>query len=241
MKISKILLSLILVVCTTFMSAFCAFAGLNSNEINDIEKYEDHISKFMEIYGYNDNGELQIPEYSTELVYEHYADETSSVPEYVILFVHCNGNGDRLWHEVNGYYLLGDYSARFDYKLTYLVYYPTTKDVCWLDSVLLQDFDEYSQFIKQGISVELLANQRCSLLIGDVNRDYTLNVKDATEIQKFTAELDACYTDIEDVVIGFNDKMYGEWERYISDFNRDGKRDIRDATAIQKYIAGLEY
>ena len=75
-------------------------------------------------------------------------------------------------------------------------------------------------------------------IIGDVDKDSQLTVKDATFIQKCVACL--CDFASDDAVEGTYTSYYGELA-YVSDFNRDGERNVKDATAIQKYIAGLEY
>lgn len=63
------------------------------------------------------------------------------------------------------------------------------------------------------------------LLLGDVNFDKEVNIKDATAIQKHLAWLER-----------LSDKALEA-----ADFNCDADVTIKDATAIQKYIAGLEY
>ena len=76
-------------------------------------------------------------------------------------------------------------------------------------------------------------------IIGDMDNDRKVTVKDATYIQKCLAniiefpESDAVSADF------WYTEGYGHLA-YISDFNRDDVRNIKDATAIQKYIAGVE-
>ncbi|MBE6737826.1 MAG: hypothetical protein E7566_04140 [Ruminococcaceae bacterium] len=76
-------------------------------------------------------------------------------------------------------------------------------------------------------------------IIGDMDNDRKLTVKDATYIQKCLAniiefpESDAVSADF------WYTEGYGHLA-YISDFNRDDVRNIKDATAIQKYLAGVE-
>ncbi len=60
-------------------------------------------------------------------------------------------------------------------------------------------------------------------LIGDANSDGNINVKDATQVQKFVASL-----------VILNDIQY-----LAADANEDGVVNIKDATAIQKFIAGI--
>ena len=57
-------------------------------------------------------------------------------------------------------------------------------------------------------------------ILGDVNSDGTVNVRDATEVQKFVALL----------------TKFSDLQKLCADVNRDGIINIRDATAIQ-YIA----
>jgi len=61
------------------------------------------------------------------------------------------------------------------------------------------------------------------LLLGDVNLDYKVNIKDATALQKHLAKLTSLSED------GLK----------VSDTNKDGRITISDATTIQKKIAGL--
>lgn len=60
-------------------------------------------------------------------------------------------------------------------------------------------------------------------IIGDVNGDNTVNIKDATQIQKSIASL-----------VQLSDK-----EKLLADVNNNGRVDIKDATCIQKYAARL--
>lgn len=60
-------------------------------------------------------------------------------------------------------------------------------------------------------------------LLGDVNLDKKLNIKDATAIQKHLA-----------TVITLDSKALS-----VADFNEDGKLNIKDVTSIQKRLAGI--
>ncbi len=62
-------------------------------------------------------------------------------------------------------------------------------------------------------------------LLGDVNLDEKINIKDATAIQKHLAKLESLSAE------GLE----------VADFKADGKLNIKDATAIQKFIAKMEY
>ncbi len=58
---------------------------------------------------------------------------------------------------------------------------------------------------------------------GDANRDGTVNIKDATAIQRYCAFL----------------QNFSDEELRLADGDADGTVNIKDATIIQKYIAGL--
>ncbi|MBQ9742078.1 MAG: hypothetical protein IJV88_00185 [Ruminococcus sp.] len=75
-------------------------------------------------------------------------------------------------------------------------------------------------------------------LVGDMDLDRELTVKDATNIQKCIAGLMEFSAD--DFILAFEGAEDAPLQ-YISDFNRDCERNVKDATAIQKFIAGLEF
>ncbi len=84
-------------------------------------------------------------------------------------------------------------------------------------------------------------------VIGDMDKDREITVKDATFIQK--ALSDILYFPEKDKVHGYSERGVvsdtyprngGEVLAYVSDFNRDGNRDIKDATAIQKSAANVK-
>ncbi len=63
------------------------------------------------------------------------------------------------------------------------------------------------------------------VVMGDVDNNGTVNVEDATEIQRYSAEL-----------ITLDDTQL-----FAGDVNGDGEVNVEDATAIQKYCANLEH
>lgn len=98
-----------------------------------------------------------------------------------------------------------------------------------LPSVYIYEINESTIGIKVDsdnngtYETELETKPADDTLLGDVNLDGKLNVKDATAIQKHLAS-----------IAPLNDKGLA-----VADFNTDGKVNIKDATAIQKKIAGL--
>ncbi len=93
-------------------------------------------------------------------------------------------------------------------------YYSYTNTTDWT-SALQTGYSEvtYRYKLKEGTS----------LILGDANLDGDVNIKDATEIQKYLA-----------VLVSFNEDA-----KLCADAEADGTVNIKDATAIQKYIASL--
>ena len=86
---------------------------------------------------------------------------------------------------------------------------------------------------------EALRTIEAGEIIGDMDYDRKLTVKDATFIQSAIANIvEFPLEDRVDYETGNSDAITEELT-YISDYNRDGKRDIKDATAIQRRVAGL--
>lgn len=224
----KKFICLIFVVLIT-LSALCV--SVSAETAN--EEYDSYVNEFMSQYTYVlKTGEEKVYEYGLEVAYEHYADNDSENPEYIVLLVSCNGNGDKYYYEINGYYFWGYLDDQYEGKPSYLVFDTNTKKVCWYDEALENNFDKYFEFITDS-------GYKSISRIGDVNKDKELNIKDATEIQKYIAGVEACFNSSSDKISGFTEKMHGDWIRTYSDFNRDGKTNIKDATEIQKYIAGI--
>lgn len=86
---------------------------------------------------------------------------------------------------------------------------------------------------------EALRTIEAGEIIGDMDYDRKLTVKDATFIQSAIANI--VEFPLEDKVVyqTFDFSALTEELTYISDYNRDGNRDIKDATAIQRRVAGL--
>lgn len=86
------------------------------------------------------------------------------------------------------------------------------------------------RYITMLIAVLLIAGSVSALSafaeaysVGDANRDGTVNVKDATAIQRYAASL-----------LDFSDE-----ELRLADVDADGRVNVKDATMIQKFVAGL--
>lgn len=62
-------------------------------------------------------------------------------------------------------------------------------------------------------------------MVGDSNKDNKVNIKDATNIQRYVAKL--------------IDENAGDFDYKNSDVDTDGQITVRDATEVQKFIAGI--
>ncbi len=198
--------------------------------------------EYIDIYGVNGDGIYEsifverldlhylrmdyYEDYVYEEVYFHYKDAAGtdeSEPEYAVI---------RANHAVGGFTHLAKYIgdwAYFDHNsytpesVPYFIYVPAEDKIYTL-----------SEALDAGIEDVELGLRKIKHLgvMGDADRNYILNVKDATEIQKHLSDLpsvlDETYRDELTVVL--------------TNFTReeDGITNVKDATAIQKHIAGLE-
>ena len=84
--------------------------------------------------------------------------------------------------------------------------------------------DEAEILITGDINIDLEAiNGRAIGLIGDVDLSGKVNIKDASNIQKYMAKL----------------MTFSEKNKALADTDVSGKINIKDATAIQKYVAKI--
>ena len=79
------------------------------------------------------------------------------------------------------------------------------------------------------IEPQVIEKLEIDFLIGDVNNDGVVTVKDVTLLQQYIAGFDNDGEPLFDI----NDPKVFEQ----ADVNGDGKIDIRDATEIQRYLA----
>ena len=159
--------------------------------------------------------------YYSEL-YEYFADtNTSDTPDYVLVRAYENIFAECTITLYFGDYVL--YSSDLKYpgeEFGYHIYIPETNEVYTLT-------EAWNKNIK-GIE-KVFTDANIGELVGDVNYDEKVNIKDATLIQKHIAGLDDAYK------FGINP----EYIYLVPDYNKDGKLNVRDATAIQKFVAKL--
>lgn len=234
--ISLILISIILF-SSLGLSTFSAKSLFDYKEANMVnsegtgdKKYEQDFLRITELNDYRTEAKGK---YFYQPLYEYYSegDENvteDSVPDYVLIYA-----GQMVASPVYSYGKYGDYIVssggyHSPYTLGYCIYIPEK-------SIVTDLREAYDQELNNIDAV--FSDYKLGMVIGDVNNDGKLNVKDATFIQK-------CLADIE--TFGADDKIDGICEDgseevfYISDFNCDGKRNIKDVTDIQKHLAKIE-
>ena len=201
------------------------YATENGFKFKDLDaqkeyKYKD---KVLELLGIPEEdpgtGEGYLAYYGE--VYEYYSSD-SATPDFVLVSVATNMAYDAELTYYFDEYVMYESSGSIPYPYGYAMYFPETNSIC--DLVTAWNMDEREGF--KNIFTEANLGE----LVGDINYDGKVNIRDATLIQKHLAEL-------EDLYIYSIDAGYRE---LVPDYNRDGKLNIRDATAIQKHIAKLD-
>ncbi len=166
--------------------------------------------------------------YFYEELYFHYGDSGSAdeaEPDFAVVKAHASVVLPREQRANVGKWVFYEGSYFVPEALPYFVYVPKEDKIYRVEEALdsgIKDIDEAFRNIKN-----------CALR-GDVDGNYVLNVKDATEIQKHLAGLESAVTSTE-----INSTLMG----MVTDFDCSSEFtgvDIKDATAIQKHIAGLE-
>jgi len=185
---------------------------------NDKENlYEDIFVERLDIEEKSGEEVLYIYE---ELFY-YYGDSGNYSPDYVLVMAASP-------YVVEGFTstYFGDYIIRTcyysPYTHAYYIYIPTDDKIYTLEEAYYAEISGIEEVLK-------FLNGTAVALIGDADADFSLNIKDATWIQKYLAGFVELYEPC----------SHSQLTDEACDFNRDGQINIRDATAIQKYIAGI--
>lgn len=196
---------------------------------NEEYTYKDKVFELLELERYENNSEFNPISYRELYMYYCPASVNGEIPDYVLVSLYTNIYEAMPVCEVFGEYLIADSIRRIPYELGYYVYLPQ-KDIVY-------DLSYAYELQIEGIE-EVFTECGIGRLIGDMDKDRKITIKDATYIQKCLANIQEF--DYDDYIDGFSIQNNPPL-MYISDFNRDCKRNIKDATAIQKYLAKMEY
>lgn len=163
--------------------------------------------------------------------YEYFSEENLAssdehIPDYVLINISTNMGYNMPIADLFGDYIMdsSDGSIPFGYGLC--IYIPKTQEVISLTAAYERGIEGFDKVFTEA---------KVGSLIGDMDNDRKLTIKDATYIQKMIAGFEG-FTESEIYAAEFDETL----PISISDFNRDRVRNIKDATAIQKYLAGIE-
>lgn len=205
-------ISLLLILCLTSVVPVYAAEGY---------LYEDLLVERLDIaWEYDDGSRI----YWYEELFYYYSDNAKSVPDYVLVKASTPIASDAFHLSVFGEYVIITAIYDYPYDHAYHIYTPADDKVYNLEEAYYAEIEGLEEALR-------FLNGKAIALIGDADANFTLNIKDATRIQKRIA------------------KYYGlpgrhelaELSDEACDFNRDGKINIQDATAIQKYLAKMDY
>lgn len=222
--------SLLLIIVFFAFSASMTVSAISINEENEYKYDEIIIPKILENYQF-DNVELDV--YYDE-IYEHFSNQTlstiaQSTPDYILIYCSTNIGYPSSFADLFGDYVLSTNSGGYPFVFNYGIYVPKTEEIYSLS---------YAYEIElEGIE-EVFTEAKIGRLIGDMDKDRKITIKDATYLQKCLAGI--LEFDKYDYITAY------EYEEnppllYVSDFNRDCERNIKDATAIQKHLAKMDY
>ena len=226
MKKFKVKISALVLVVVLLLSTVSVFAV---SVPVDKYKYDEIIFEKLYPSSYNDPYST-IPDlyFSYRERYEYFSPEnTSEIPDYVLVYLSENQYGEAYTADLFGDYVMYSNCWQSPFKYGYGIFIPETEEIICLTTAYKKGIDGIENvFTEAGIG----------RLVGDMDKDRKITIKDATYIQKALAEIIEFESD--DWLMAF---AYSENPplKYISDFNRDGNRNINDVTAIQKHIARI--
>ena len=184
-------------------------------------------------------------------IYYHYSVENNENPDWSLIYAMTDDAMDWNYYGV----VVGERIIRTESldRLSHSRYYVYVTE---LDKVIPLDNSGLDEILEHCPEfTETLDELNFGQLIGDINDDNIVNIKDVTYIQRMLAQYEdkvyiryyyptslrkTEFVETADEIL--TDNMgNGKWKAsYISDFNRDGETTILDATAIQRKIAKLD-
>ncbi len=198
-------------------------------------------------------------------------DSNGGLIDYDEIYFHKDKNNDTDWvmihadgiHDEGGFQfgIFGDiffniamgYSYPFEFNIGI---YDVAEDKFYdLIDAWNMDYDNLHEIFYETATSSYMKSKRnfCYDIIGDVDKDGALTIKDATEIQKhLTGMISYNFIDefnVSDILLFSDRPLYEKYDEkygininviWISDYNSDGKLNIKDATAIQKKLAKID-
>ena len=212
-------ISMILVLALLFMIQAITASAIEKESI-DPQAKEKFLPKLYEQYEFLPPEEY-LTLYSLEEVYTH-KDESGAIDWSLIHFSYETIKEHEIVQSVLGsrsIYLSG---PEYPFTIRYGLY--DEKNACfvnlWENSTTV--FEQYDGLYDAWLTLDL-TDISPDVLIGDANGDQSLDITDATHIQRYLADIVNKYT----------------IDTSLADYDKDNDTTILDATAIQRHLAGL--
>lgn len=214
------------------------FVGASA-EVNIKYLYEDIFVEYLRLYA-EDHDDEGWQWYTYREIYYYYGEEKggfftaeeAATPDYVLVEAMVNMGGTTSSFGVFGEYVVKSDMCYAPYNLIYHIYTPEDGKIYTLSEAWDSDIEGLDKvFTEAGIG----------RLMGDMDWDGKLTIKDATYIQQM---LVGSRSNSSDFIGGIPVYPYfspDATDMYIriSDINRDDSSNIKDATEIQKRVAGI--
>ncbi len=154
-----------------------------------------------------------------------YYEPEEATPDFVVVETGENITNEAPCVKRIGKYAVANEQTYAPFDVGYYVYFPYEDKLYTLEEAY-EAYPDFSDIMISMIDYPTTGHFR---LIGNVDYDNRITVRDATRIQKRIA--------------GYmlDESSIPQLELEASDFNSDGKVNVKDVTAIQKFVAGLEY
>lgn len=168
-------------------------------------------------------------EYETKSYFSSTSSEAT--PDFILVYC-CNGLSFAAGSVVLGDYVVSVAAQADPYPLGIYIYTPEERTIYNLSEAYIKDIKGVRAMV-EDFDVEYAGVR----IIGDVDEDGKLSIKDATLIQKKLAGIVEVYDSISLI---YREEYNTSFCYSYADFNRDIKVNIKDATAIQKCLAKIE-
>ena len=216
-KLVCILLAVVMMFSVCMVSAF-------AESKHEFQKYEQEFLQYLEEnWYYPDSFDYG---YTYRVAYEHYNNDLDETPSWALIYAFAS------------IYDGSSYGVFDDYILSSSSGTPNGFGYYFYD--LVEDkFYMFHEAWELGLvdMGELKAERAINIsILGDVDWDGNLTIMDATEIQRFLANIIALE---DDYFFIFSSCEYGSAIAHIADSDCDGSINIMDATHIQRKLANI--
>ena len=215
------------ILCMLMVFALCATATLTASA-ETVQSPQNDYQPIFEKYLREEVGYMH-DFYEYEELYRYYSeDSTSDEPDYVLIEGICGYEPMPVTVFINDYAVnVGNYYTPF--KTPYYVIVPSEGTIYNIEEMYEAGIENLDY---------IFTDYELGELMGDMDDDEKITIKDATYLQKCLAGMEG-FTDnthFKSPSFEFPSYYYGS----LSDFNFDDVVNVKDVTAIQKYIAGIE-